>query len=603
VLARIVNRRFTLETTSVCHLAAIVLVSAGCETRQNVARTPAPAEAPPGAASDSDRRAARGQAGPNNEPGQQTAPSPFRFTEVLSGSGIDFVHVSGMTAAKQFPTANGSGVAILDFDNDGKMDLCFATGNALPLDPEHAVPNRLYRNLGEGRFKDVTDQSGLVFRGYCHGVIVGDIDNDGDQDVFFCNYGGDALFLNNGNGTFTDISRSAGLTQMNTWSSSGAFLDFDNDGDLDLYVTRYGDWQWPRDDRFCGNLARNIRRYCSPKELRPVRHALFRNNGDHTFSDVTQAAGIDRADGHGFGAVAADLDGDGRVDLYIANDQDPNFLFLNRGDGTFRDVTVDSGAGLNIEGRTSAGMGVDAEDLDGDGQPELFVTNFQEEYNTLFKNLRAGVFLDMTAIFGLAVDSLPWIGWGCALADFDGDSWPDIVVANGHIDDNAQLLGQPSGYAQPPLLHRNIAGKRFQLANHGAGAYFETNHVGHGLAVGDLDDDGDLDVVISHKDGPPAILRNDTPPEGRWIRLKLLGTRSNRDAIGALVTVESEGKTIKRQRKGGGSLMSSHDPRLLIGLGSKALFVRLSVRWPSGAISRLDRLATNQTHEVREPAE
>src|SRR5262249_1686320 len=259
--------------------------------------------------------------------------------------------------------------------------------------------------------------------------------------------------------------------------------------DLDLYVSRYGDWQWPRDDRFCGDSARNIRRYCSPKELRPVPHSLYRNNGDQTFTDVTNAAGIGRADGHGFGVVAADLDGDGRIDLYVANDQDPNFLFLNRGDGTFRDVTYESGAGLNLDGRTSAGMGVDAEDLDGDGRPELFVTNFQEEYNTLFRNLGPGAFLDVTANFGLAVDSLPWIGWGCALADRDSDGWPDIVVANGHIDDNAQVFGQPAGYAQPPLLHRNVAGTRFQLVNLGAGPYFSTAHVGHGLAVGDLDDD------------------------------------------------------------------------------------------------------------------
>ena len=593
------NRRFTLSFTFVSWLAALLAVSAGCESGQKSAQTGPQVVSPPDAA--------RPSAGEHLEPPAQKTPArepgPFRFADILPNSGVDFVHVSGMTAVKQFPTANGSGVAIFDFDNDGKMDLCFATGNALPLDPATAVPNRLYKNLGNGRFRDVTGPSGLGFRGYCHGVIVADIDNDGDQDVFFSNFGGDALFLNNGNGTFSDISRSSGLTEPNTWSSSAAFLDFDNDGDLDLYVTRYGDWQWPRDDRFCGDSARNIRRYCSPKELRPVRHALFRNNGDHTFSDAAHAAGIDRADGHGFGAVAADLDGDGRVDLYVANDQDPNFLFLNRGDGTFRDATVESGAGLNIEGRTSAGMGVDAEDLDGDGQPELFVTNFQEEYNTLYKNLRAGFFLDVTAIFGLAVDSLPWIGWGCALADFDADGWPDIVVANGHIDDNARLFGQPTSYAQPPLLHRNLAGKRFGLANAGAGPYFESDHVGHGLAVGDLDDDGDQDVVISHKDGPPAILRNDTPPAGRWIRLNLVGTRSNRDAIGTLVTVEANGRTIHRQRKGGSSLMSSHDPRLLIGLGSSAEFVRVSIRWPRGATSRFDRLATNQTHEILEPAQ
>jgi hypothetical protein len=299
--------------------------------------------------------------------------------------------------------------------------------------------------------------------------------------------------------------------------------------------------------------------------------------------------------------VAADVDGDGRIDLYVANDQDPNFLFLNRGDSSFLDATADSGAGLNIAGRTSAGMGVDAEDVDGDGQPELFVTNFQEEYNTLFKNLGHGAFLDVTANFGLAVESLPWIGWGCALADFDSDGWPDIVVANGHIDDNAQVFGQPAGYAQPPLLHHNLAGRRFQLANRGAGSYFDTPHVGHGLAIGDLDDDGDLDLVISHKDSCPAILRNDTPRAGRWIRLRLIGTRSNRDALGARVLVEVGGRTIHRQRKGGCSLMSAHDPRLLIGLGSAPESVQLTVRWPSGAISRLERLATNQTHEIIEP--
>ncbi len=584
-------------------IAVIGWLLIGCEGTHPRSADATPAAAPPAATPPSNPVGAGQPTDPRTDAQPQDPPGPFRFVDLRPGSGVDFIHVSGMTAAKPFPTANGSGVAIFDFDKDGKPDLYFATGNTFPLDPPRAVSNRLYKNLGGGRFRDVTESSGLGFRGYCHGVAIGDVDNDGDPDVFLANYGGDALFLNNGDGTFTDISRSAGVRQPGTWSSSAAFLDFDNDGDLDLYVSRYGDWQWPRDDRFCGDSARKIRRYCSPKELQPVRHVLYRNNGDRTYSDVSVTAGVGRADGHGFGVAASDLDGDGRVDLYVANDQDPNFLFLNRGSGTFRDATEDSGAGWNIEGRTSAGMGVDAEDIDGDGRPELFVTNFQEEYNTLFKNLGGGAFMDVTANFGLAVDSLPWIGWGCALADLDNDGWPDIVVANGHIDDNAQVFGQPTGYAQPPSLHRNLSGTRFQLANRGAGPYFGTTHVGHGLAVGDLDDDGDLDLVISHKDGPPAILSNETPSGGKWIRLELVGTRSNRDAIGALVTVESGGRTIRRQRKGGCSLMSSHDPRLLIGLGSVPEFVRLTVRWPSGAISRFERLATNQSHEIIEPTD
>jgi hypothetical protein len=358
---------------------------------------------------------------------------------------------------------------------------------------------------------------------------------------------------------------------------------------------------YPRDNQFCGDEKRKIRRYCPPMTLTPVKHTLFRNNGDRTFTDVTDKAGLGRSDGHGFAAVAADLDGDGKTDLYVANDKDPHFLYLNNGDGTFRDASEDSGAAYDIEGRAQSGMGVDAEDIDGDGRPELFVTNFANEYNTLYRNLGRATFLDMTANFGLAVDSLPWIGWGCILADLDNDGWPDAVVANAEVDDNAESLGKSISYAEPPLLHQNLAGRQFRLANRGAGAYFTGRHLGHGLAVGDLDDDGDLDLVISHKDGPPAILRNETPSRNHWIRMVLVGTKSNRDSVGARIEVEANGRVIHRQRKSGHSLMSSHDPRILVGLGEAGVVARVTVRWPSGAVCAIEDPAVEQTHRVVEP--
>jgi hypothetical protein len=539
------------------------------------------------------------------------APSPFQFTEIAKQSGIDFVHVSGMTEAKHFPTAYGSGAAIFDFDNDGKLDLYFATMTFLPVGKVQTGPNRLYRNLGNNRFEDATRSSGLGYAGFCHAIVVGDIDNDGDPDVFLCNYGPSVLYRNNGDGTFTDVSKSAGVDRPG-WSTGGAFLDFDNDGDLDLYVTNYGEWKLPEDDRFCGGSksttvsgAGQIRIYCSPQSIRPVRHILYRNDGHGIFTDVSVEAGVGRSDGRGLGVVAADLNDDGRIDLYIANDMCPNFVYLNRGNGTFEDFTESSGAAYDPQGKSRAGMGVDAEDVNGDGRPELFVTNFWNEGCALFKNVGQGLFLDTTRTSGLWHDSLPWVGWGCAVIDFDNDTWPDCFVANGHVDDNLHLLSKYfNPYEEPPLLHRNVGGSRFELATRGAGAYFDLGHVGRGVAYGDLDDDGDIDLVVNHKDGPPALLRNDTKTTNHWIRLQLVGTRSNRDAIGARVEVELGlgPRTIVRQRKGGASLASSHDPRLLIGLGPDEQASRVTIQWPSGRVDQHSDLPADTSYLVREGA-
>ncbi len=537
----------------------------------------------------------------------QQPPSPFRFTEIAKECGIDFVHFSGMTKDKHFPTAYGSGLAIFDFDGDGRLDLCFATGTLLPVGTASTGTNRLYRNLGKGRFQEATKAAGLGFAGYCHGVLTGDIDNDGDTDIFLCNYGRNVLYLNNGDGTFQDISRLAGIDRVG-WCTGGAFLDYDNDGDLDVYLASYGHWKLPDDDRFCGGEKsakaldpERVRVYCSPTTIKPARHVLYRNNGDRTFTDVTEAAGVARNDGRGLGVVAADLNGDGRIDLYVANDLCPNFVYLNRGDGTFEDVTQTSGAGFGANGKARAGMGVDAEDVDGDGKTDVMVTNFWAEANALFVNRGDGLFEDRARSAGLMHDSLPWVGWGCVLGDFDNDGWPDSFVANGHVDDNLKSMSRYyNQYAMPPLLHRNRNGVKFELATRDAGEYFDSDHVGRGVAYGDLDNDGDIDLVVNHKDALPAVLRNDTKTSNHWIRLNLVGVKSNRDAVGARVEAEVGGRTIFRQRKGGASLGSSHDPRLLIGLGAATFVSRVTIRWPSGQVDRHDGLAADASWLVRE---
>jgi len=568
---------------------------------------------------------------------KQTESSPFRFAEIAREAGIDFVHFSGMTEEKHFPTANGSGVAVFDYDNDGLLDIYFATATLLPLGTAEKGPNRLYKNLGGNHFKDVTAASGLGYRGFCHGIISGDIDNDGDQDVFLCNYGSNVLYLNNGDGTFKDVSKQAGIDEPN-WSSGGAMLDYDNDGYLDIYVSNYGRWIYPEDHHKVGDTDKKVWLYSSPRTIKTVKHLLFHNNRDGTFTDrydqaITVEDTIDdpakktkkkvrvpkpRDDGHGFGVVTADLNDDGLIDIFVANDMNPNFLFLNNGDGTFDDVSEISGAAYNINGMAQSGMGVDAEDVNGDGLPELFVTNFSNEYSTLYLNYGKGIFYDNTAFFGLASDSMPWVKWGCALADFDGDGWPDCFFVNGHVDNNRREIGQPIDYEEIPLLFRNIAGKRFRLSTRDVGPYFDTKHVGRGAAFGDIDNDGDIDIVVNHKDAAPALLRNDTKSSNHWVRFVLQGTKSNRDAIGTKleVTVAIDGEvtagtkgelkrgeqTIYRQRKGGYSMQGTNDSRVLVGVGPATEIKKVVIRWPSGRITTLENLKVDQDYKVVEPA-
>jgi hypothetical protein len=521
----------------------------------------------------------------------------IRFREVTQTAGVAFTHVSGNSPEKYYPTGNGSGVALVDYDGDGRLDLYFATTRNLPLDaPTTSQGNKLYRSRGDGTFEDVTARAGVGFRGFCHGVAVGDVDNNGYPDLYLTNYGPNVLYLNHGDGTFR-TARDFGA-ECRSWSTAAAFLDYDGDGWLDLYVSCYGHWAFDEPHPFCGDEAKMARIYCPPSMIRPAPHFLFRNRGDGTFEDVTQRAGVLRRDGRGMGVVAADVNRDGRIDLYVANDACPHFLFLNRGDGTFADVTESSGAAVTESGHYQGGMGVDVEDLDGDGYPELFVTNFEGEYNTIHQTTDGRNFEDVSAAAGIVRDSIPDVGWGCALADFDNDGWPDMMVVNGHVDDNLARLGRDGVYAQRPKVWRNRGGCRFRLVPD-PGPFFALGHASRGAAFGDLDNDGDLDVVINRMDDHPAVLWNESR-SGHWIRLELVGTRSNRSAIGTAVAVHVGDRVLWRQVKGGGSFASAHDPRLLIGVGAAERVERVEIRWPSGRQSTLTGPVLDRSHRVVE---
>lgn len=531
------------------------------------------------------------------------ASGSIRFRDVSERSGIDFVLCSGNSSEKIYPTANGSGLALLDYDGDGRLDLYLVTTRNLPMDaPNRSGGNRLYRGRGDGTFEDVTAKAGVGFHGFTHGVIAGDVDGNGWTDLYLTNLGKNVLYLNKGDGTFRDASAGSGADDCGPWSSGAVLFDYDLDGDLDLYVTCYGTWPQGTSAAFAEIQNKGVRTYASPNAVTPTRHYLLRNRGDATFEDVTEKAGILRKDGRGLGVVAADLDQDGKTDLYVANDMSPHFLFLNRGDGTFEDATESSGAALSEAGFAQAGMGVDTEDVDGDGRPDLFVTHFREDYNTLYQNLGHHLFRDVSARAGIIKDSMPDVGWGCSLADFDNDGHPDMLVVNGHVDDNlSAVTGLDIPQAELAKAWRNQGDGRFALV-HDAGRFFEKPHVARGAAFGDLDDDGDIDAVVTLMDSHPAVLLNESDRHP-WIRLDLRTGPSHRPAIGASVQVHAGGRVIHRLLKGGGSYLSSNDPRILVGLGSATEVDRVEIIWPGGKRSTLEKPAVGQTHRVDDPSD
>ena len=533
-----------------------------------------------------------------------TADSPIHFTLMTESSGIDFRHRSGNSSERPFPAANGSGIGAIDYDLDGNDDLYFATGRTFPLEQpdESRTGNRLYRNEGHWKFNDVTAAAGVGHLGYSAGIAVGDFDADGFPDIYVSCFGPNGLYRNRGDGTFESVGEVAGVNDSR-WGTSAAFLDYDNDGELDVYSCNYADWSLET-NQFCGNRQRGVRVFCSPSSVAPARHLLFHNEADGTFRETLHDAGLDTRQGRGQGVVAADINLDGLIDLYVGNDLQPNFLYVNIGGGRFRDASDESGAAYDRAGHSQAGMGVDAADMNGDGLPELFVTNFEHEYNTLYENTGHEQFQDASELVGLAAASRPWVGWGTALVDLDGDGARDVIVTNGHTDNNLAEMGRDAPYEQPPLVWLN-RGKRFELVGPGAaGPYFSKRYPGRALSIADLDNDGDPDVIIGHQDAPPALLRNDrvsVPGSPRSsITLRFIGRSSNRDAVGTSLKLESGALVTHHQIRGGGSYLSAHDLRV-IGICDGSHPANLQIRWPCGIESRVTGLASGCGYVLIEP--
>lgn len=535
--------------------------------------------------------------GDNTRSSTSTTPESW-FVDVTEEVGLDFVHETGARGGWLMPEIMASGVAMFDYDGDDDLDLYFTTGHlGLPnVESDGGPPNRLYRQDADGRFVDVTESSGLGDRGYGMGVAVGDIDNDGDLDVYVTNYGPDRLYRNRGDGTFEDVTKIAGVS-VDGWSCSAAFFDFDRDGWLDIFVTQYLRFDA---QRRCYDRA-GRRDYCGPGEFRPVSDVLLRNEGDGRFRDVSEEVGLSSEAAAGLGVVCEDFDQDGWPDVFIANDGHANHLWFNRGDGTFRNDALVMGVAFNLHGQAEASMGVLTADLDGDTDVDLFMTHLRQESNTFYRNLGPGMgFGDATSVSGLGWSSVEYTGFGTVAFDAELDGDLDLAVVNGRVVRADPLPGSALNapwnlFAEPNLFYLNDGSGKFSVA-HTAAAFSDRNEVSRGMAMGDVDRDGDIDLVISNLQGPARLFRNEAPRAGHWLVIRATDPRLRRDAIGARITVSSGGRRFVRSINAGSSYLSASQPEAHFGLGESDRVESVEVKWPDGLrerfmITALDRYA------------
>jgi enediyne biosynthesis protein E4 len=527
--------------------------------------------------------------------------SRVTFLDVAAPAGITFRHDNASSAEKYLIETMGSGCGWIDYDQNGLLDLYLVNGAATRVyKPPQPMRGALYRNNGNGGFTDVTAKAGVGAEGlFGMGVAVGDYDNDGFPDLFVLGYGRCILYHNNGDGTFTDVTARAGVQNSGLWASSAAWFDYDNDGKLDLIIANYVDWS-PERNFYCGDRGPGMRSYCHPDDFHGQPPTLYHNNGDGTFTDVSKSSGVGLKGGNGLGVVTFDYDNDGWQDIFIANDHMPNFLFHNNRDGTFREVGYQAGVAVSADGQFEAGMGTDAADTTGSGRLDLIVGHLDMQLARVYQNLGDQTFEDATLRSKLSYSTYHMSTFGARFMDYDNDGWRDLFLANGHVLDNIERYHADTKYAEPKMMFRNTGSGIFENVSDQLGSDFQLPRVSRGAAVGDFDNDGDLDILINNCGQTPQLLRNDGGNANHWLEILLIGTKSNRDGVGARVKVIAGDLVLYDQRKGGMSYQSAQDPRLHFGLGQGSNVDLIEILWPSGSTTKLANIKADQIIAVKE---